>query len=414
MIQRVDRYILRLMAIPIGLVLGVAAMLLLLERMLRLFDLVVNQGGPFSIVWKMLINLVPHYMGLALPIAFFLGIMIAFRGLSTSSELDALQSSGVGISRLMLPVACVAGIVFVLNLMLTGYLQPYGRYAYRSLRYDVSSGALGASIKEAEYTKISEKLTLRVGNISDGGEKLSNILVYSDDGEGNIATLTSEEGSFRVVGQTRDLVLSLKNGVQLLKRANDGGRSILRFDSHDLLVELDEIEEFRDRGDSERELTLPELWRARSGGVASTETGEAVSEQVIAAELHGRIVRSLSVLILPLLAIPLAVVRRRSDGSFGMAAGILLLLLYHKALEFGEAMASEALLPVWLGVWAPFTLLSVLGIYMFQTAAFKVDSGPLPWLAERWEDVEEIARSLLPERFRDTNEWVPQDKGAKE
>lgn len=414
MIKRVDSYVLKLMAAPLGLVLAVAAMLLLLERMLRLFDLVVNQGGPFSIVWRMLMNLVPHYMGLALPIAFFIGILIAFRGLSTSSELDALQSSGVGLARLAVPIGCVAAILFVLNLLLVGYLQPYGRYAYRSLRFDLSSGALGASVKEGEYTKISDQLTLKVGNISDGGDTLSNILVYSDDGEGNLATLTAEEGSFRVVGQTRDVILALKNGIQLTKRAGSESRSILRFDSHDLLVELDEIVQFRDRGDSERELTLPELWRAASGGIASTDTGEAVSERVIKAELNGRLARSLSVLILPLIAIPLAVVRRRNDGSFGTAFGILLLLLYHKGLEFGEAMASEALLPIWIGVWAPFVLFLGLGTYMFHFAAFKVDAGPLPWLAEKWDQVEEIVRSLLPDRFTNQGRWAPREKSTQE
>lgn len=414
MIRRVDSYVLKLIAVPLGLVLGIAAMLLLLERMLRLFDLVVNQGGPFTVVWRMLMNLVPHYMGLALPIAFFLGILIAFRGLSTSSELDALQSSGVGVSRLSLPVFYVAGLLLIFNLILVGYLQPYGRYAYRSLRFDLSSGALGASIREGEYTKISEELTLKVGNISDGGDTLSNILVYRDDGEGNIATLTAEEGSFRVVGQNRDLVLSLKNGVQLTKRADGDGRTILRFDSHDLVVELDEIEAFRDRGDSERELTLPELWQAGSAGVASTETGEVVSSRTIFSELNGRIVRSLSILILPLIAIPLAIVRRRSDGSFGTAFGILILLLYHKALEFGEAMSSEALLPVWAGVWVPFVLLLGAGAYMFQRAAYKVDAGLLPWLAEKWDEAEELVRSLIPARFRGEDEWVAQDEQAAE
>lgn len=393
--KRIDSYVLKLMGWPLLLVLGVAAMLLLLERMLRLFDLVVNQGGPFSIVWQMLLNLVPHYMGLALPVALFLGILIAFRGLSSSSELDVLQANGVGLSRLAVPVFTVTALVVILNLILVGYLQPYGRYTYRSLRFDLTSGALGASVQEGIYTEIADGFTLLVQDISEGGERLDGILVYTDDAEGNLVVLSAESGSFRLVGRERDIVLNVTNGVQLARRPGEEERSILRFDSHDVLFELDNVEEFRDRGDGERELTFPELLTARQSGFDSTVTGEPVRPEVIAAELNARIVRSISNLVLPLIAIPLAIVRRRSDSSFGIAVGVVILLVYHKGLEFGEAMASAGTLPVSVGIWLPFVALAILGAYMFRSAAWHIEGGPLPWLADRWDDLLALIRRLL-------------------
>ena len=56
-------------AAPLGLI-TLAAMLLLLEKMLRLFDFVIGAGGPISIVWRMLANLIPEYAGLAIPLRF--------------------------------------------------------------------------------------------------------------------------------------------------------------------------------------------------------------------------------------------------------------------------------------------------------------------------------------------------------
>ena len=53
MFNRLDRYIIRQVLEPLIMTLGVAAMLLLLERMLRLFDFVVNQGGPVEVVFRM-------------------------------------------------------------------------------------------------------------------------------------------------------------------------------------------------------------------------------------------------------------------------------------------------------------------------------------------------------------------------
>ena len=78
-----------------------AAMLLVLDKMLRLFQYVVDAGGPVSVVWRMLANLLPEYLSLGIPIGLMLGILLAFRKLALSSELDALRGIGIGYGRLL-------------------------------------------------------------------------------------------------------------------------------------------------------------------------------------------------------------------------------------------------------------------------------------------------------------------------
>lgn len=49
-----DRYMARLIALPLFSTLTIAAMLLVLDRIRRLFDFVATEGGPISVVWRML------------------------------------------------------------------------------------------------------------------------------------------------------------------------------------------------------------------------------------------------------------------------------------------------------------------------------------------------------------------------
>ena len=77
-----DRYLARLIATPLLATLVIAAMLLTLDKMLRLFDFVVSEGGPVSVVWRMLANLIPEYMSLGIPIGLMLGCLLAFRKLA--------------------------------------------------------------------------------------------------------------------------------------------------------------------------------------------------------------------------------------------------------------------------------------------------------------------------------------------
>ncbi len=139
-----------------------SAMLLVLEKMLRLFDFVATEGGPVSVVWRMLANLIPEYLSLGIPIGLMLGILLAFRRLATSSELDVLRGVGMSFGRLMRVPYAFAFALALLNLAIVGFIQPYARYAYEGLRFELRSGALGASIKVGEFTKLGSRMTLRI------------------------------------------------------------------------------------------------------------------------------------------------------------------------------------------------------------------------------------------------------------
>ncbi|HEX5476562.1 MAG TPA: hypothetical protein VFX09_01785, partial [Burkholderiales bacterium] len=68
--DRLDLYMLRLLAGPLVLVLATVLITQLLERVLRLLDVVGTSGAPLSAVLIMVASLVPHYLGLALPASF--------------------------------------------------------------------------------------------------------------------------------------------------------------------------------------------------------------------------------------------------------------------------------------------------------------------------------------------------------
>ena len=160
MLSSTDRYIARLIALPLFSTLVIAAMLLVLDKMLRLFDFVAAEGGPVSVVWRMLANLLPEYLSLGIPIGLMLGILLAFRRLAMSSELDVLRGVGLGYGRLLRVPYIYAIALALVNLAIVGFVQPYARYAYEGLRFELRSGALGASIKVGEFTNMGKRIRL--------------------------------------------------------------------------------------------------------------------------------------------------------------------------------------------------------------------------------------------------------------
>ena len=367
----VDRYIARLIAVPLAATLVVAAMLLLLDKMLRLFDFVAEQGGPVSVVWRMLANLIPEYLSLGIPIGLMLGILLAFRRLATSSELDVLLAVGMSYRRLLRVPYAYAIALAATNLAIVGFIQPYARYSYEGLRYELRSGALGASIKVGEFTKLGRDMTLRVERSRAGGRELSGLFVMAQGRDGKRLAVTAEHGRFMATDDPNTIILRLRNGTLVHDAPGFASPRVLTFESHDLPIDLPKEEAFRQRGGRDGEMTIPEL--VISGHSGNQPKARAQSQ----AEFHFRLVEVATMLLLPLMAVALAVPPKRSSSALGVFLSIVMLVTYHKINEYAEALGGRGNVDPALALWVPFILFAALIWWMYHTLAHVPGGQPI-------------------------------------
>jgi lipopolysaccharide export system permease protein len=329
MIKTFDRYILRQVIVTSATMVGIALLVLLLERLLRLLNRVVDADQVLGYVSQMLVTLIPHYLGVALPLAFFLGVILTFNRLNRDSELMVMAASGAGLRRLMAPVMGLALVLTLLAAATFSYLQPLGRYAYRSLSHTVAHASLSAAVKEGTFIH-TDDMTFIAEGTADDSRNLSRVFVYEQrDAETSFVT-TANDAALHKSAEGLDSVLVLRNG-RRSKIGPEGGGT-LTFDQFRWPITSSAIA-FRARGKDERELTLPELWAAMATPFGPIKLAEA------RAELHARLVRMSTILILPLLAIPLALGGGRGGQSYGVAVGLLVLVVYEQVVKFGESLA---------------------------------------------------------------------------
>ncbi|WP_417317529.1 LPS export ABC transporter permease LptF [Emcibacter sp.] len=384
MLKKIDYYILRETIVPLVMTLGIAALLLLLEKMLSLFDFVINEGGPIDIVWRMLGNLMPQYLTLVIPLAMFLGVLLAIRKLALNSELDALLASGLSLNRLIIPCIGIAAFLLIVNVIVVGFVQPYSRYAYNGLYFDVRSGALGASIKAGEFTDLGDGLTLRIEESRNSGRELLDIFAQKENEDGRVLAITAKKGGFFITPDERYLILKLFNGTIIELDSSQARPRVLNFDEHDLPLNVPMFEQFRERGEDAREMTFLELWEQRYSN----------NDSYLAA-LHARTARALSILIVPFLAFPLGLVAKRSGRALGITVGIVILLVYHKVLEFGQAFAADGLVSSWVSIWLPTLLFVLLTGRLYYVGAYKVGGMPLRRLEIIYEVVMEAIAKII-------------------
>jgi lipopolysaccharide export system permease protein len=359
-----DRYVFKLVIGPMLGVFVIAASLLILDKMLKLFDFVASEGGPVKIVFQMLANLLPEYASLAIPLGMMLGILLAFRKLATSSELDVMRAVGLGYTRLLRVPYMIAVALMVLNLAIVGYLQPKARYYYEQLQFELRSGALGASIKVGEFTTLKDRMALRIERSEDEGRKLMGIFVRVADGKGQVLSVSAREGRFLALKEHPDtIILRLADG-QIVQDTPGVSPRVLSFSQHDLPIDLPGIEKFRQR-EGEREQVLTELlqigWNDNTSQQVRNETQ---------ANFNYRLVEVVMMLLLPLLAVALAIPPKRSTSSLGVFVSIVMVVAYHKVNEYGQSVASLGRVDPILALWGPFVLFAALIVWMYWRVAY--------------------------------------------
>ena len=367
-----DRYIARLVTLPLVGTLVIAAMLLLLDKMLRLFDFVAAEGGPVSVVWRMLANLIPEYMSLGIPIGLLLGILLAFRKLATTSEIDIFRAVGQSYWRLLrVPYLFAIGLALV-NFAIVGWVQPTSRYLYEELRFDLRSGALGASIKVGEFNNLGENLTVRIEESRNQGNDLSGLFVFAENKKGQSISVTAEKGQFLRTDDPDTIILRLTNGTLVHDAPNYRSARVLSFSSHDVPIDLPQIEQFRGRGGKDREYTLNELVKV------GNDAGRPKAERNAAwANFHFRMVEVAMMLLLPLLALALAIPPKRSTSALGVFLSIVMVVTYHKINEYAESMGALGSVHPAIALWVPFLLFAALIVWMYHVIAHVPGGQPI-------------------------------------
>jgi len=358
-----DRYILRSVATPLVLALCVAAMLLLIEHMLRLFDFVLAEQGPVDVVWRMLANLVPHYLSLALPLGAFLGILLAFRNLSMSSELDAMNSSGVSFGRLMRPVYGLLIVLAIFDFILVGYIKPFARYEYDKIRFDVTSGAFGIKIPQGEFIDITDDVTIRLGKVDAVAKEAKDIFLEMREAKDRRTVITAEKGGISTTPDITRLLLKLSNGRQLFVD-NDGTRvRALDFESFDLEIELPAVAVFRARGGDADEATFSEIVALLNSPAAASSPLRRPYE----AQFHWTLIHPLTFLTLPILAVAMGVTGRRRASNVKPVLGVAILIVYHELLEeWGLVNASLSNLSPYISMWGMFAVFIGVSVWLYR------------------------------------------------
>ena len=364
-VRIINRYILREIAVPFVLGLAVFTLILLIARILKLVEMVVNRGVPLLQVLKLFSYILPAFLEVTVPMAVLLAVLVAFGRLSSDSEITALKTSGVSLYQLTRPVACFALVIYGVALLVSLYARPWGNSLLRNALYDIAKTRASAGIKEKVFNDDFAGLVIYVDHIEPPGNTLRGILIADSRDPTQRNTVFAKVGYLVMNERAHRLTLRLLEGSVHALYQKDRSYHRTDFTTYDISLDLDTaLANLRRREKDASEMTIPEL---KTAIAAKQRQGLPTRNEAV--ELQRKFSIPFACLAFAAIGIPLGIQPTRSVRSRGFSLSLVLIFVYYLLLTLGESLGERGMLPAGIAMWLPNILLTLLALSLFRRAA---------------------------------------------
>ncbi|TDR51463.1 lipopolysaccharide export system permease protein [Halomonas ventosae] len=356
------RYLTREILLTMAAVAGVLLLVIMGSRFIRYFSNAAEGEIPASILGTLMLFHLPGFLELILPLAFFLGILLAYGQLYLNSEITVLVACGTSPNRLLQVSLVPATLVAILVGMCSLWLTP--------------TGALHNEVLLEEQRSQLDFSALAPGRFQDfGGGRTAYTEAMNEDQSRMQEVFISERQS-RGDGTPESVVTRAETGYQTTD-PETGSRFLVLADGERYSVDPGRAEaerlEFgtyavRLSGAAEKaELDAPEY--------ATTAALFADDARPARAQLQWRLGLPLMVFILTLLAMPLSRVNPRQGRFAKLLPAIFLYVAYLSLLLAALDAIGRGSWPVALGMWPIHGGFLAIGLAMMARAQHKGMSG---------------------------------------
>ena len=351
--------------------------ILLMDKILKLIELIVNRGGSLSDVLMLFLFISPSFLIITIPVAVLLGTLLTFGRLSSDSEITAFKASGMSLYQLFFPISIFALATFLLTSFLVFYGLPWGNRGFKATLYRLAQSKADIEIKERVFNDAFSGLVVYVDRVPLQGNHMEGILIYDQREKGKSHTILAKEGFVINNPESQEIILRLRNGD--IHRFEPEAHTFqkIKFDTYDLKLELAKTFALIQKKLKDREMSIDDIQQKME---EVKKTGMDTTSYEV--ELHKRYAIPFTCIVFAIIGVPLGIQPHRSGRSYGFILSILILLAFYVSLTASEILAMRKIMPAYLVGWIPNLLFSGLGVYLLVKTASESPFKPIVWLTE--------------------------------
>jgi LPS export ABC transporter permease LptF/LPS export ABC transporter permease LptG len=346
-----DRYIVREVVRHALLGLLIFTFVLFVPKLVHLMELIVRHSGSSAQIVQLFLCLIPSLLVFTLPMAVLVGVLLGLGRMSMDSEIIAITALGISRKRILFPVGVLAIVGATLTLVMTLWLAPLSLRTFRDIEGGLIKSQVSFFVQPRVFDERFPRMILYLNDVSASGTHWNGVFL-AEAGAQSGDQITLAESAI-VIAEPRQgkLELHLNGGAtHEFSRGDPDHYSVTAFGRSDWPIEVNGLEQAKEREISIPERSLSQLWHERGKNWRDARV-----------ELHQRFAFPVACVVFSLIAVPLGTQPRRGGRAAGTLLAILVIGAYYSLFIMGAGLARQGAVPPSVGMWIANVVLGLFG-----------------------------------------------------
>ncbi len=419
------RYILRAHLGPFFFGTAVVVFLFLTQYMINYLPQLAGKGLSYDVIAEFMILSVSWILVLAIPIGTLFSTVMAFGGLSATHEVTVMKASGMGLNRMIVPIALMGTVLWGFTFWYTDNVLPDTNLRLSTMMRDIQRLKPTFAVESGRFTTQIEGFTILARTVDSTG-LMTGVTIYDRSRPDRMNVVSADTGRLFFSPSLTRLVLDLRQGeVHQSRPSEPRDYRVVQFEDHQIAMpaerffyeksdvtgssrgdremRISDMQAIVNRSDSAitlarsrmdslftshvsyitasrdtsiqstdvvppleavgRALTFVTTTRSRLEGESYKQDAELRTRNKYAVEIHKKYAIPFACLLFVFVGAPLGILTK--GGNFGLSAAISLgcYVLYWIALIGGEKLADRGLFDPNIAMWMGNAIFVLIGAY---------------------------------------------------
>lgn len=351
-----DRYVVREVVRTCAGVTPVLLLILVGTQFARMLARAAAERLPRDVMFELMGLKTVEYLTVLVPLAVFFSIVLALGRLYRDSEMTVMSACGVGPARLWRPVLLLAGLTAALLAWLAFDVRPMVAYRSHVVKIEAQRDLRANLITANRFRSTPDGSLVFYARAAEDDGSLQGVFIQRRRGD-SVELAIASRGVQQPTADGRGRELILYDGRRFVGIPGTTDLRIVDFEEHGIPVILPRADT---RPDDPEMVTTADLLVTRSPANW--------------AELHWRLASPISLMVLALLAVPLARSGTRDSRYERLGYAILAYIIYSNLLGVAYSLVAKETVSAAVGFWWVHLPLAAAAVLLMA-----VQSGWRPW-----------------------------------
>lgn len=224
--RRIYFLILRAFVGPFLVTFALLEVIFLTWHMIKYMDYFQGKGLGVDVYAEVVFYFAFQMVPRVLPLTIMISSLIAYGNLGEHNELTAIKSSGISLTKLLVPTFVISSVLAFSSYIFADKVIPKTNLKAYSLLYDIKTKKPALNVDEGVFYTGLDGYRIRVEKMYPDGYSLKHVTIYDHTkGRGNTDVIVADSGQMRLDPSEQFMFLDLFNGTRSAENYQESKKS---------------------------------------------------------------------------------------------------------------------------------------------------------------------------------------------